>query len=301
MLGARGSTMVRSAPHIHQLTLLLLACALPYVALAAPVRADVLLTTETRIPGEAERAGPSGRIWLGPDRMRLEFEQADLPGRTAILIFRADLGLYWALDPDQQSYVQIDRETMQRLGERVRQARSEMAARLDTLPVEQREMVEKMIAGMTPPAASTLRETLRPTDRTQQMDGHPARHAEMLLGEEVVGDVWTTSWSGMGIDREDFAVFTELAAFQRELIASLGQAAGAALGGEPFEVFDQLDGYPLQIRRLQGGATESITRFGAPKRLPASKQRFEVPEGYTRRQGPGAQEAEAGPRAPAAQ
>jgi hypothetical protein len=274
-------------PSLFRVCALLISCALVCVGAPALAAADVLMTSETRSGGEQERVSGRGRFWLGSDRMRMEFEDDGRAGQTATVIFRADLGLYWALDSANRRYVQIDRVAMQQLGERVRRARSEMAGRLEDLPPEQRSMVEKMMTGMAPPAASTLTEELRRTDRTKAIRGHTARRYDLLLGDEIVGAIWMTDWQGIGIAARDFAVFAKLAKFQQELLASLGQAAGAAFGGQPFELFDRLDGYPLEIQRLQDGASESVTYFGVPERVPTSALRFDLPPGYLRSAGPG--------------
>ena len=81
--------------------------------------------------------------------------------------------------------------------------------------------------------------------------------------------------------------FGALAAFQRDLIQALGGAAGASFGGEPFEIFEQLDGYPVLIRRLHEGAVESETRFDVPERVGADEARYAPPADYARRVEPG--------------
>ncbi len=250
---------------------------------APNARADLVLSTETREMDQPTARARSGRIWLDGSKMRLEFEDPALPGEPAIVIFRADRDLYWALDARSQSYVQIDREAIEALGQRVQQTRREMASRLEHLEPDQRAAVEEMLGEMLMPQAAAPLEKLVATERRQQIAGLPARLHHLLLSDEVVGEVWLTGWKKMDVKRRDFRVFKKLAAFQRELMQTLGRSAGAAFGSQPFEVFDHLDGFPLLIRRLQDGRIQSETRFGLVEKVPSLRERYELPSGYQRR------------------
>jgi hypothetical protein len=264
------------------LALALAACA----ASAWTASADFLLETRTRLADAGSGAERTGRIWLDDARIRLEFSDSDAPDRIATVIFRGDRGLYWALDPAQRSYVQIDRDEVEQLGERVARARREMTERLADLPPDQRAAVEQMLADMAPAEPAEALERVVPTEVRGLQDALPIRLSRLMLGDALVGEVWTVEWKHVDAGRLDFRAFKKLADFQRDLLFSLGQSAGTAFGGEPFEVFDRLDGYPLRVRRLRDGVMEAETRFSLPRRVDALPGRYEVPEGYERRTGP---------------
>lgn len=263
----------------------------------APAAADILLETETRFPESAPEAVRRGRIWLDASRIRLEFEDPSRPGASATVIFRGDRDLYWALDAEARAYVQIDRAEVSALGERVARARREMTERLDELPPEQRAAVEQMLQDMQPAEPADEVERVVPTEVRGEIDGLPARLHRMMLGDVLAGEIWTTSWKHVGASRRDFRAFKQLASFQRELLASLGRSAGAAFGGEPFELFDRLDGYPLRVRRVQRGVLEAETRFALPRRVESDPARYALPDGYERRSGPGGGDPEREPGA----
>jgi hypothetical protein len=254
--------------------------------LAPPSAADLLLTTETRKRPGAGEIQRRGRIWLADDRIRLELTDT-ATGEHATVIFRGDLGLYWALDPAHERYLQIDRATMAHLGERVRATRREMAAKLEQMSPADRARAEAMLADLMPPAAAPRRERVRATGEHATVSGLETRRSELLAGERIVGEAFWAPFAAVGIEREQLSVFGALAAFQRDLMQTLGGAAGAHFGGEPFELFEQLDGYPLLIRRLNEGGVESETRFEVPERVGADETRYAPPAGYTRRVDPG--------------
>jgi hypothetical protein len=267
-----------------------LACGLAAGLAAAPASSDLVLETQTRFPDSPEGAFRHGQIWLDGSRIRMEFADTRVPERVATVIFRGDRDLYWALDAETRSYVQIDREEVVELGRRVARAREEMSARLAELPPDQRATVEQMLADMQPAEPARGEEKIVATQVRGKRDGLPTRLHRMMIDSEMVGEIWTVDWDHVDAGRLDFRAFKKLAEFQRQLLSSLGESAGSAFGGEPFEVFDQLDGYPLRVRRLSDGVMEAETRFALPRRVPAQPGRYEPPEGYVRRAGPGGSE-----------
>jgi hypothetical protein len=249
--------------------------------------ADVTFRTQT-----TDSLRPSalvrGTIWADATSMRMEFATRDAPGQTSVLIFRADRSLYWTIDPATRSYMEIDRAGLQQLGERVKQTRAEMRARLESLPPEQRKQVEAMLGDMLSMETSTAsEEKLVPTDVREQIDGTDTRRFDLALQTEVVGAVWVAEWSALGLAESDLAVFSKLAEFQRDMMQSLSGAAGTGFGSEPLEIFDRVPGFPVRIRRIQDGRTVSETRFLELRRVAPEPGRFEVPAGYTQRAGPG--------------
>lgn len=257
---------------------------------ASPASADWLLDTETRLPDSDDGAFRRGRIWLDASRVRIEFSDSRTPDQVATVIFRADRDLYWALDPETRSYVEIQRDEVVALGRRVAEARQQMESRLQDLPPAERARVEQMLADMQPTEPARMAEEVATTAVRGEQDGLPTRLHRMMIGHEMVGEIWTVDWKVVEAGRLDFRVFKQLADFQRELLSTLGESAGTAFGGEPFEVFDKLDGYPVRVRRLRDGIMQAETRFAPPRRIPADAARFEAPEGYVRRSGAGASE-----------
>jgi hypothetical protein len=249
--------------------------------------ADLLLTTETRDISAGPDAGLGSRIWLAEDRIRMEFAGTGAGGRRATVIYRADRSVYWVLDDSSRSYIQIDRETINKLGQRVREARHEMTAQLETMSPQQRTQAEAMLSQMLPPEEAPKRETLRATPEHKRIDEYDAQRSELLLDGRVVGDVFLVPLEALALKPEQLQVFAHLSAFQRELFLILGQSAQAAFSNAPFEIFERTDGFPLLMRRLHEGNVESLTRFSKPKSVPNDAGRYVPPDGYTRRLGPG--------------
>ncbi len=249
-----------------------------------PASAGVEIATETRTPGSDSATPETGRIWIDGPKLRLESEE-----RGNAMIFRADRGVLWALDPETRSYLHFDRETGKAMGERVAAARREMETRMAQLPPEQRAMMEKMVSGQMPGAFGMQKSEPEPplkmqeTGKTRNIDGKSCRVFALTRAGETQGDVCLADWKTAGVKRSELAVFDELAVFMREFLQQLGGAPAAALSQQPFEVFGELAGFPLETRKLRNGEVTSRTRFVAVEKSSLHRNLFEPPPGYTRR------------------
>lgn len=256
--------------------------------LAGDVRADLMFETATVRFGAEPEAPRTAKIWLDATHLRMEFDAEATPGgRKTIVLFDANPGAYHALDPQSQSYAQLDRAEMQALGSRVEQTVKEMKARVAELPADQQAVVRKMIHDMSPPSSNAPIERLVSSDEQRTIDGLPARRFELILGDRLAGEVWATEFDAVGIERAELAVFNALAAFQEDLVQTLGTAAGQIFAGQPLSLFERAESFPLRMRRIDGGRVESETRFGLPQHISPEPGRYAVPVGYVRVTGPG--------------
>jgi hypothetical protein len=253
---------------------------------AAAAGADVVIETETRDPRVPRGSGAPierGRIWI--DGLRLRAETGSSAGAGVVIFLGGGDGpRIWTLDPADRSYVEIDRETLGRVGERLARARREMEARMASLPPEQRAAVARMMGDRAPVSAPL--EAID-TGESDQVGERTCRRYRLVRGGESQGDVCVLSWKEAGVRRTQLRVFRELARFQRDVIESLGAAPGGQLGALPFEVFDQLDGFPLRTRRLQDGTAIRETTFrlvDGAGRKGAGDARFALPADYRRRE-----------------
>jgi hypothetical protein len=249
-----------------------------------PAKAGVEIATATRTPGSDSASPETGRIWIDGPRLRLESGE-----RGNAMIFRADQGVLWTLDPETRTYLHFDRETGKAIGEKVAAARREMEARMAQLPPEQRAMMEKMMSGQMPAALGTqTTEPQRPlktqdTGKTRNIDGKSCRVFALTRAGETQGDVCLAEWKTAGVKRNELAVFGEMAEFMRENLGQLGGAPAAMLAQQPYEIFGELGGFPLETRKLRNGEVTSQTRFVAIENSSPHRNLFQPPPGYTRR------------------
>ncbi len=250
-------------------------------AIAAPAAgAGVEIALERIDAGTAEAAG---RLLVDGPRLRLEPPATgdDAPGGV---IFRADRVLLWLLDPTARSALQLERAELEARARELGAARRELEARLATLPADQRAVLERMLGTRAPSPPSAPLE-LRATDRVDHVDGRRCRVRELTRGDEVAGSLCVVDWDEAGVARRELSVFRELARFQRGLLETAGIAAGfagvdRALAAQPFEVFDALDGFPLESRVRRPGGGEEVTRLRVVGRPVLEESDFVPPLGW---------------------
>ncbi len=245
---------------------------------AAAARAGVVVETRTK---EADSPGKAttGKIEIEGSRIRIDYAGDSGGGRPTTIVFDGTRHVLWVLDHQQKEVVRIDREVMDRLGGQVRAAQKEMKEQLERMPPEQRAMVEKMMrsAGMGAPRPTPPALEVKDTGRSDEVGGRSCRVYELRRGGKRKGEVCAVAWKEVGLERADFEAFRELGRFQEHWVDALG---GESAPGQPYEIIEQVDGFPLRSRDVVDGEVVSETTFERIERRAVPAERFEIPAGY---------------------
>ena len=227
--------------------------ALVLALLVAPQAPEMYFeqTTIVYLGGEAAGPGVQSRIWHAGDRMRLE--AGDATGGPA-LILRLDLEEAWRLEPERRVAVPVD---VAGLRER---SQSDAA------------FAAGMMGGSEEGAVRTT-----PLTGTRQLAGHVCRGFR-LKGPSVQMVLWVAEDLGVSVDA--FATFLEWS------------GASRSLGGLLQEI-RSLPGFPLQTHSrvdVLGELRETVSTVTLIRVGPQPADLFEIPEGWTREDGPGSPE-----------
>jgi hypothetical protein len=244
------------------------------------VLADATLAIEA---GTSDPNAPQvTQVYLTHDKLRLEMAPSGAT-KPQEIIFRADLGKLWVLDPASQSFRVIDREQMKALGQQMQDAVKGLEAEIDKLPPDQRQRVEQLMMGEKPSSAETGVE-FRKTDRHQTADGYDCIVYDYYSAGEKSGEAWLASWDKVGLDKDTFAVFDRFREF-------FGPAAGPSGLKRQLRAdlanLSRLEGFPVVIRDTKGASVVSESRMKVVDRGPIPADRFEVPAGFTEKPLPG--------------
>src|ERR1700747_3206917 len=123
-----------------------------YTAVAAPVLAGTVITSEMSAPSVA---GNSVVYYIEPDRVRMEY-----PGH--IVMFRADQDTEYMLAPTEKKFSRMTPETMKQSGAAI----AKMFELLKSMPPEQRAQVEKRM----PPEQRAQFERIMTPERLAQAE-----------------------------------------------------------------------------------------------------------------------------------
>jgi hypothetical protein len=255
---------------------LLLSAAIAWPALGAGKRFEGLVemksVEKSKTPFGGEQSRETTQTTYYRQGMIKIVEQPD----NRVTIIRADKQIVWSIDLNAKTYTEMTfqqaAEMQKRLRERSRQIQSEMAAQLQNLPPEQRQMMEKMMQSqmgkMTKEAMEgKFRLSWKETGETAEILGHLCKKYIGLINDQPILEAWVTDQYDVG-----------------EELASLLKAEGL-LGGEGESEIQVLHGLPLKtITTVDLGTgfvrEESIAVKIQEASIPASE--FELPSGLTR-------------------
>ncbi len=262
------------------------ACLLLFAAtlwLAAPALAGPGLRLELEF---AERKGGVERVeraivWIADHRVRIEHVTAGASEERRALIFRADRGILYSVDPADQSYVQIDRRVIDAMDARIKAARKELEIWLDVLPAHQRAAAERLIGAReqeVPVVDTPL--IVSVTGQRGKLDGRRCQRVTLHREEVEVGEACVAEWASVTPDPPDLSVLRRLANFHREVMVAHGLTPLETVPLQPLELLAQFDGLPLHLRSLKDGVEKSRVRVLDVESVSAGEELFAAPAGY---------------------
>lgn len=222
---------------------------------------------EAKVEGAGTNRGE--QMYLVPKKLKIV--NANTPGNS-VMIVRLDKEVIWQVNPSQKTYAEITfaqlEEMAGKMGAKMNDAMAKMQKELEGLPPEQRKMVEEMMKGTMPGAASGGGSvTVRNTGERQTISGFPCIKYVATQGNDVLMTLWTTR-SVQGFD--EFA--GDWKEFGKRMTALVPR-----FGKEMANAYKDIDGMPIKTQA--GGITTTVTKIDR-RSIPAAE--FEIPAGYTK-------------------
>lgn len=250
-------------------------------ALSGRSHAGVSIEFENRTSGK-EKPDRTGTILVEKDRLRVQ-------GEDQSVIFRADKQILWMIEEKKGVYREMTKDQMKKAGEQVSGAMAEMQKQLETLPPEQRKMVEELMAGKMAQGSKGDGEkkeeprVFKKTGKTETINGFPCVSYDALRGAKREQEIWVADWKRFGLAPADFKAFEDLAAFVKALAGPFAKRFSTGLD-EKFSDEDKGDALPgVPIRTItfhEGGDHITELKRVSHEAVPAA--RFEIPSGLKR-------------------
>ena len=204
-------------------------------------------------------------------------------------IWRGDRREMVVVDHEDRSYVVIDEEMIESLAGRIGGVLSQVEEALKNVPDDQRAMVERMMKQRMPQQAPKLPVTaVNRTSELADRNGYPCVKYEVLIDGRLIRRLWVTDWDNIEGGDDVADVFREMAGFFRQLMESIGQAAGGLFQGDAGAGFiaelGEIDGFPVVTEELgDDGSLEKESGLRSARRRTLDPAAFEPPSGYKRR------------------
>ncbi len=256
------------------------ACVFALLVLVGPAMwAGVVIELEEKDAGSTGDA-PTHKIYAQGQMLRMD---PHVKGSTDDLsvIFRDDK--LWIVNHTERTCQTIDKEGMQQLSSQLGAAMSQMEASLSQLPPEQRAMLEKMMKSKMPAGMPGMGEApprRMETGGTEQVGEYSCVVHTLYAGDERAWEVCAASKSQLSGASEAMEAFQAISGFMSTLREAVQQGPFSSMANTPFYDMDQIDGFPVRVRKFDNGRMTSESTLKSVTRKQLDDAIFSVPEGY---------------------
>ena len=183
------------------------------------------------------------------------------------MIFRDEQMLM--LNHQEKTYVVMDEAMFDQINAQMSDAMKQMEAQLANVPPEQRAMMEQMMKGHMETLAPVPQQ-VAPALRIDAIgSGDWASYSCTLYAvhdeREKVQEICAASMDQIEGSGEVVGAFSKMAEFMNMLMASVPGAYAAGMAGNPTEMMDRIDGFPVHTLHFVNGklrqevSLESVT------------------------------------------
>jgi hypothetical protein len=215
--------------------------------------------------------------------------RADSGGKdSTTMIFLGDTDEMYVIDHKEKSYMVMDRETVESLGNQMSAAMKQMEEALKDVPPEQRAMMERMMKGKMKgmPASKPRSEPqVRSLGESDSVNGVGCDWNEVSRDGVVELKACVCDWTDIPGGDELRQISLEMKDFASALVDAFGGAGGLAgsIGENPMSVMEKAGGFPLITENFQGGNLTRRSRFQSVEEVAISDDEFMPPSGYKKK------------------
>lgn len=245
------------------------------IAIATAAGAGTTIRTENRFGGDAS----SDAIHIAGGKMRIQ-TSGDASG---FMIFDSAARTVTIVQPQEQSYMVMDEETIRSMGNAVQQAMKQLESQLANLPPAQREqmrkMMEQQMGGMMGGNKPASRPEIVNTGETRTVAGYDCGVVRIMVDGASKGSACMADLAALGIPEEDRQTIRAMTDFSLALTEQFGDMMPAHMQAMAAQ------GYPVQYDSTVGGTAISGSLEGVETGS-LDPGLFQVPAGYTQRSMP---------------
>ncbi len=227
-----------------------------------------LYTESTTTGGPIGDRVETGKAYFMPKMVRMEHGE-----EGNFMIFRMDQQTIYDVNAAEKTYSATTFDEwearMKGLNSKMDARRAEMQKRLESMPEEQRKMVEKMMGDrMAGGAGKEVKTEVTKTGEKKSVSGYScSKYSITKDGKETIA-VWATpDIRGFESMKKDYAEFARR-------FSSISMPGAKSLA----EAILQIQGFPMEMDHADG--IKMVVTKAEPKTIPVSM--FEVPAGYTK-------------------
>jgi hypothetical protein len=255
----------------------------------SPLFAGTLYRIENRIVG-SEKTEMTQLTVAGND-LKIHTESES----EVTMIYRGTSDEIIIVDHAQETYMTLDRETLEGLAGMMSDAMRQMEAALANVPAEQRAMIEEMMQGQMSALGGGEPKSVREISNTGdsgKVGGVSCSWKEITRDGELDLKVCVSDWEAIDKGEDLLAAFRDMEAFYSSMLDTLSSAGGPmAAMTEGFEqgFMSEMvlaDGFPLMTEDYEDGEITRSSRYLGSQSVEVSAEDFAAPSGYRRNELP---------------
>lgn len=243
--------------------------------MAANTHAGTIYETTTKeLTGGKES---STRLQVQDGQLRVDRKDPDGDG---VMIYKNDA--VHVLNPQEKSYVLIDRAAIKRFADQVNPALKQVEEQLKNMSPEQRAMVEKMMGSRLPQERGATAEVVK-TGRKDKIAGLACTYSEVRRGSALEQELCLAPPSSLTGGQEMFDVARKMSALMEDMLSSLQSPTLRQTLGAQVEPYAKLDGFPVFSRIYEDGKPSLETTLQSMRAASIAASQFDIPAGYKRK------------------
>jgi len=216
------------------------------VLATAPMFAGVKILSENT--DLATKKVTTDTILLDANRLRLESDD----GKSMMFLTDGGRNRIVMLDKTRNTYQEIDEQTMNQISQQMSGAMAQMQAQMKNMTPEQRAMMEKMMKGKMPQAATAAPKRVYTAKGSGSINGFSCTKYEGVMSGEKEAEVCAALPAQLKLTADDLQIFEKMKQFSASLVSALGNSpvrinvpAGSLEAG--------YEGFPIQRVDFSGG------------------------------------------------
>lgn len=250
------------------------------LSVAGIAQAGVIIRVESE---DIKAGGPLEVSEMKVDGNRM---RADSGGEDATtMIFLGDSDEMYFIDHKEKTYMVMDRETIEAMGNKMSEAMKQMEEALKNVPPEQREMVERMMKGKmkgTPTSAPRSEPEVRSLGQSGSVSGFDCDWKEVTRDNVVELKACVCDWTDLPGGAELRQIGLKMKDFASAIVDSLSTTMGpmGVLAENPMSSSMALEGFPLITEDFQNGTLSRRSTFKSIEEGTIADDEFIPPSGY---------------------
>ena len=219
----------------------------------------------SRYESQADKIQSTDKAMIEKDRMRVD---VSTPGNNHLMIYRADLGKMWIIDPEKKQYQELSKQEITGMMQKMQEATKRLEAQMASMPQAQREAMKKMMPQMPKPSVVTYQ---KKADGIK-IGNYTCTLYEGFVDQKKVSEMWTTDLKALSMSPEDFAVMNSFG----EMFEAISKDFTS-----PYKISSL--GLPIRMAQYNpDGSQKHLTEVVSIERQNTDPALFELPKDFVK-------------------